>query len=102
MELNVFERIILLNVLPREGNFATLKILRQLRENLSFDEAENKALAFREENGRVQWKSDGDKPKEVEIGEKATDIVVETLKELDKQRKLTDEHFSLYEKFIGD
>jgi hypothetical protein len=102
MELNVFERLNLLNILPKEGTFITLKIVRQLREALSFNEEELKALQFKQntEMGTVQWNSEADTPKEIAIGEKATDIVVEALKELDKQKKLTDQHFGLYEKFV--
>ena len=36
LKLSVYERLVLLNILPKEGNFITLKIIRQLREDLSF------------------------------------------------------------------
>ncbi|MFA6972954.1 MAG: hypothetical protein WC208_16345 [Gallionella sp.] len=102
MELNVVERLNLLSILPKEGNFITLKIVHRLREALSFTELEVKALNIRPgtEAGTVQWDTVADIPKEVSIGEKATDIIVEALKELDKQKKLTDQYFGLYEKFI--
>ena len=103
MKLSVFDRIVLLNILPKEGNFATLKIIRKLREDLSFDEAENKALDFQfEENGQVKWRTDADIIKDVQIGEKANDIIIDSLKELDKQKKLKDQHYSIYEKFVGE
>ncbi len=102
MELGVFNRIILLNILPKEGDFITLKIIRKLREDLSFDEVELKALELKQDEGKVFWKMEADKPKEIEIGEKATDVIVEVLKKLNDDKKLTDEHFGLYEKFIGD
>ena len=102
MELNTFERLILLAILPKEGNFITLKIVRQLRESLSFTEEEVKVLNFVQdvENEKVTWDQAADKPKEITIGEKATDIVVEALKALDKEKKLTEQHYGLYEKFI--
>ena len=103
MELGVFERLILLNILPKEGDFTTLKIVRKMREGLSFTEEEHKALEFKQEDeGRVLWKQDADKPKEISIAEKATDIIVEVLKKLNDNKKLQDQHYSLYEKFIGD
>ena len=86
MELKVFDRMILLNILPKEGDYTTLKIIRKLQEELSFSEEEHKGLQFRQENGRTFWKQEADLPKEVTIGEKATDIIVETLKKL-KDRK---------------
>ena len=102
MKLNVYERLILLNVLPKEGDFTTLKIIRALRETLSFSEAEHKALEFKQEEQNIQWKQEADKPKDVTFGEKATDIIVEVLKKLNTDKKLTEQHYGLYEKFIGD
>ncbi len=101
MKLNTFERLILLNILPKEGDFTTLKIVRKLRESLSFSEAEHKALQFKQEGEQVKWLVEGEIEKDIVIGEKATDIIVETLKKLDTAKKLKDEHYSLYEKFLG-
>jgi hypothetical protein len=100
MELTVFDRLILLNILPKEGDFTTLKIVRKLREDLSFSEEEHAALEFKHENGTVQWKQGGDIPKDVPIGEKASDMIADVLKKLDKEKKLQETHFSLYERFV--
>jgi hypothetical protein len=101
MKLGTFERLVLLNILPSEGDFTTLKIVRKLRESLSFSEAEHKALQFKQEGEQIKWLTTGETEKEVIIGEKATDIIVETLKRLDKEKKLKNEHYGLYEKFVG-
>ena len=37
MKLTVKERIVLLAILPKEGDFKTLKQLRQARESLAFN-----------------------------------------------------------------
>ena len=129
MKLGVFDRLILINILPKEGNFATLKIVREMREGLSFSEEEHKlyeiGAILKCENcskeikvptskaipkcecggklvdtGRIGWNIEADKPNEINIGEKATDIIVEVLKKLNDDKKLTDQHFSLYEKFV--
>lgn len=99
-KLNVFERLILLNILPKEGDFTTLKIVRKLREDLSFSEEEHKKFNLKQDGPTVTWNTEADKPKEIPIGEKATDVIVDALKKLDKEKKLTDQHFTLYEKFI--
>jgi len=39
---------------------------------------------------------------EIEITEMGMELIKEELKKLDKQSKLKEEHFSLYEKFIED
>jgi len=110
MNLSVKQRLILLTILPKESNFATLKILRKLKEDLSFSEEEHAKLQFRtipdaQGSASTNWSDDGDKEigeVDIPIGEKATDIVVEALKGLDKAKKLTEQHVSLYEKFVGD
>jgi hypothetical protein len=100
MELNVFNRLILLNILPKEGDFTTLKIVRKLREDLSFSEEEHKELQFKQENGSIQWQQNADINKDVPIGEKASDVITDVLKKLDKDKKLTDQHYLLYEAFV--
>ena len=49
MELTTVERLKLLEVLPSEGDILTLKILRKLRETLSFNEEELKEIGARNE-----------------------------------------------------
>ena len=99
MELDVRERLILISVVPQEGNFVTLKVIRSLQEALSFSEEEHKLYKFVESEGTVTWDDTTEQVKEVEIGEKATDIIVEALKKLDESKQLKLEHYSLYEKF---
>jgi len=113
MKLSVLERIQLLGLLPKEGDHFTLKILRQLKESLSFSEAEHKVLQFknggekykddkgREQivpEGQIRWIKEADK--DVQIGERATDIITEIFKKLNDQKKLPEQMFDLYEKFI--
>ena len=104
MNLAVFERLVLLSILPKEGNFITLKIVRQLREGLSFNEKEIKEvkLSIDPEKGNATWDASKDPNKEVEIGREAKKIIVDALEKLDKDSKLTQEHFSLYEKFVEE
>ena len=106
MLFNALERITLLDVLPREGNFQTLKMLRVFREDLSFDEQENKDLKMQAQpdlnTGMIsyKWDSAGDKPKEIRVGEKMRDVICDTLKDMDRRGKLTEQHMGLYERFI--
>ena len=102
MKLSVLERITVQGLLPQETNFTNLKLLRIAREALSFNDEELKALQFEEgsESGTIQWK-DGAVPEcDVELGETATLMIVDALKKLDDEKKLTNNHFSLYEKFV--
>ena len=101
MKLNVLERILASGLLPKEGTFANLKLLRVAQEDLSFDEKENKALNFRQEGEMTRWEDSVVPDKEIKLGEIATQLLTKKLKELDESEKLTSEHMSLYEKFVG-
>jgi len=101
MKLNLLERVVLLNILPQESNFITLKIVNDLKNSLSFTEEEYKYYNVKQDNSKITWDLTGNEEKEISIGEKATDIIIEQLKKLDEQKKLTMDMYSIYSKFIG-
>jgi len=100
MKLQVIDRITLLNILPEKGDFVTLKIVRQLREELSFSEDEIATLGLKSDGGRITWNTAVDPMKDVAIGEKATDLIVDTLKKLNEKKELNQQLFGLYEAFV--
>ena len=99
-KLNLNERITLMEVLPLEGNFITLKVIRELKLNLGVKDEEFKKFDIQQKDKRITWNNKGNEEFEFEFGEKATDIIIEQLEELNKSKKLEDRHFSLFEKFI--
>ena len=101
MRLTVMDRILLLNLLPAEGSVTTLRIVRQLREDLSFSEEEHAALELVQADGKVTWNPAKAVEKDVAIGLKATNLIVEALTELSKAKKLQPSHLGLYDKFVG-
>jgi len=100
MELKLLERLIILKVLPHEGSFATLKIVQKLKLDLALAEDEFKEMEVVESEGNITWKIEKDIGKEIPIGEKAMDIIVMSLKKLDRDGELTLEEMGVYEKFI--
>jgi hypothetical protein len=106
MELNIAERIALLNILPPEGNIITLRVVRELQGKLSFTEEELKEWKIKnrvQPDGRalITWDSDfTNKTKDIKIGEVANGIIVEQLKMLESQKRLRLEMLDLYEKFV--
>lgn len=100
MRLTVLDRLLLLNLLPVEGSFVNLKLLRVAREELSFNEEENKSLNFRQEGDQMVWKDMPVIMKEVNLGEVVSDLIVKALEKLDKEEKLRAEHMSVCEKFL--
>jgi hypothetical protein len=101
MELTLIDRFALLKVLPHEGSYATLRIVYELRLALSPSEQEHKEFEIREQGNSIIWNpAKGSVPKEMPIGEKATDIIVMSLKKFDQNGNLPEEAISVYEKFI--
>ncbi len=114
MKLSIEDRLILMQVLPREGDIISLKIIRDLMAALGFSEAELKDAGFKEAGetfkdekgehvvpeGQVHW--DKNIEKDVEIGPKAMKIIVETLEELNKHKRLPIGYIPIYEKFMGE
>lgn len=99
MKLTVLERLKLLQVLPVEGNITKLRIVRRLREALSFSEREIQLISLVEKDGRATWENELDR--DYEFKPVATALIVETLQALEASNKLTMEHLSLAEKFLA-
>lgn len=102
MKLNVGDRVALLKIipLPKEGNRLTFKLIENLISEVSFSEKDFKDFGIIEKDGMIHWGKSEDK--EIEIGEKAMEIIKDVLYELDKASKLDRYTYLLYEKFIGD
>jgi len=100
MKLNVFERLTLLGLLPKESSFATLKIVNTLQTKLGFSEEDHKEFELTQDGGKFKWNEKGRELREIEIGDKAKEIIKEELEKLDKERKITLQLYSLYEKFV--
>jgi hypothetical protein len=100
MELDVWERLRLLYSLPEKGDFVTLKIVRKMREDLSFSEGEIADLQFRKDGDRMMWNPNATVRKEFQFGPKATEIIVEALKELSEAKALDAQLLILFEKFV--
>ena len=102
MKLNVLDRLILLNILPKEGNITTLRVLRDLTGRLSFSEEELALLQFKIDAGppeRTEWKQDVVGEVEILLGPKAENLIVEAFEKLDKNKQMRMEFLSVYEKF---
>ena len=100
MKLGIKDRLVLLNTLPPEGNFATVKIVHELRMALAPSEEEATAIGLVQAEGQVRWDPTKDIEKDIPMGKVAKGIIESALKKLDESQKLTPEHLSLYEKFV--
>ena len=102
-KLNMFERLVIMGLLPQTGNFATLRIVTELNMKLgpSDEESVLAGLETTPEGGviaRLGW----DKIPEIEFTfkETALKMIKDALQKLDDEEKLTMEHFRVYKKFM--
>ena len=86
-----------MQILPTEGSYITFKILSDLKARLAFNEKEIKDFKIEEKDGRVTWKKSVEK--EIEVGEKAEELIKGALKKLDEAGKVNDQNVMLFEKW---
>ena len=104
-KLNVLDRMNLLRVLPKQGDIATLRINRELRESLALTEKEAKAIDYRampDGATMVDVKKAQALVKGFQLGPIALGIIKDTLKAMNdaKPPTLGLEHINLYETFV--
>jgi hypothetical protein len=101
MKLTVLERIVLPMILPKEGDYLTLKTAAEAQKEIALTDDEMDEVELRVgEKGQLQWNPEKAKEKEVKITARATVMIEEALKKLDDEKKLTPDHMTLFEKFV--
>jgi hypothetical protein len=91
MELSVYERMTLLQVLPvvhRESSFIKLKTLNGLLEQVGFDEHELTDWEIVQDGERITWNHTKAEDKDIEMGPVATAMALDALEWLDRNEKL--------------
>lgn len=107
MLLNVFERLLLRNIVPQiQGwNYAYMKEARELIEGC-FTEQEETDLQFEQEGKQVKWKvkkddgSDILQVRDIPVSNGLKGKIGKFLEQLDKEERLGFEHMTLYSKFV--
>ncbi len=105
MKFSVKERLMLLSIMPSQGNLITLRLIRQAREELGFNEAEHENLSLGVEENSYHWDDKAEAeagPKKIELGPVVRDIILKAFEVLDVAESLELIHLALYEKFIED
>jgi len=97
--LSVKSRLMLLGILPAEGDLTTIRIVREMREGLSFSEGEHKDLQMVQDGQQLTWQEGAVPDKVLDIGPKAQEVVRTAIKKLDDEKKLTADHLELVDLF---
>ena len=107
MLLNVFERLLIRNIIPQiQGwNYANMKDARELLEGL-FTEQEENDLQFEQVETQVKWKvkkEDGTtivQERDIPVSDGLKAKIGKFLKQLDQKEQLEFQHMTLMEKFV--
>ncbi len=103
MLLEVNERLALMELLPREGDYAAIKTLRRAREMINFTPEENEELDFKNKgNNILVWDVEaGEKMvRDIPVDEWTSNTIRDILINLSNDKKLSDMQYSLYVKFV--
>ncbi len=101
VKLNIAERLSIVDILPIQGNYITIKTINRLRDLLLPDSKEVKKYNLIQEGNQIKWDSRYDnETKEYELDEFECEIIKRQLIELDKSEKLTPNLIKLYERFV--
>ena len=97
VKLNFINRFTLLSLLPKEGDFQTMRDLRVLKENLALSAEEDKAYNPQLRDGTLTWNPEADYEKVIEIPANVLMKIRQILTDMDTNGKLTDAHVDIYE-----
>lgn len=99
MELNVQERLTLVNLLPEKGNFQTMKTIEAARSLLYPSEEEVKKFEVNQTGNNISWNKEGAKSIEIKLTKVQKDMLQATLEKLDEKEELTFAHYAVFKKF---
>jgi len=104
MIVTIAERLVLLGILPREGDVLTIKVIRDLKDEIAFSDQELVDLKLEQvdEGRRTVWDAEAAEKhkKDIDFGTKGVEIIKETLQNLDAKKILSIEALPLWEKFV--
>lgn len=100
IELGIKDRLVICRILPKEGNFVTLRLIRDLINKVGLKAEEYTEFGIKEEGGMVMWNEKANLPKQFEFADAEKELIKKQLKQLDESNKLDSETVVVYEKFM--
>ncbi len=108
MKLEIHERLALLSLLPKEGDYAALMTIRRAKEMLSpspeeMEFVEMKQTTTPDGKPQVSWSNEkaASAIKDCPIDEYTTNLFREKLSDMSHKKKLTEQYISVFEKFVA-
>jgi len=98
-KLSVRERLSLSQIFPQKDNLITMRIVNDLVNRLTIDADEAQQLGMKQKGQNIVWDTTKEKDKEFEFNDVELDIIKDSLKKLDEQKKVEATHVDLFDKF---
>jgi len=98
LKLNLLERYKLIKLLPTEGNYLTVSIVRKAVDVLSPSPDEHKEFEVRFEKDMTYWNIKGNEQRAIVLDDSAAKLLEQRFAEIEKAGKLEVELIALYEK----
>lgn len=99
MLLSPLERILILGALPEKNTIDKIRLGIELRAAISFSEDEIEKWNIQNDGQRITWSDDAEDV-EIEIGKPKFDLIAESLTKANKAGQITEQHVSLWDKFV--
>lgn len=106
-EFSAIERIIMLPLIPRKGYYYNIKKVREVKEELGFNDEEVKILtdnttALPNNKSQTDWNAVNSqiKVKAVDLGEWISNDIKIQLQKIHNDENITEDHLRLYEMFV--
>lgn len=88
MFLTIKDRLMIINMLPQEGNLSDMTEIYDLVRELRIEDVEKDYINYREENGAIKWDADKAKEKEINLTSAQKRILDTTITKLDKNNQI--------------
>ena len=100
VNLNILERVLLLNMIPQKGNLVTCRASQNTGKIITITPDEEKEFEIQKQGGMTTWNDAGKEEKEFELPPSSVRMIRDRLNELDAKEELPANAVSLCEKFL--
>ena len=88
MKLDVKNRLLLIGMLPQQGNLSEMVDIYDLVRDLKLSDEEKGAISYVENGNYVKWDFEKDPNKDININSSQMKIIKKTIEKLDKENKI--------------
>lgn len=88
MKLDVKNRLLLIGMLPQQGNLSEMVDIYDLVRDLKLSDEEKGAISYLENGNYVKWDFEKDPNKDININSSQMKIIKKTIEKLDKENKI--------------